>query len=76
MASEAAVIDAHDRHAQDVRFTKDGKLLVSVGQDARSPENGTSCLYNLADRKCPMSLFLSGQALRLRLGLRFGKFTA
>jgi WD40 repeat protein len=35
MAAEAAVIDAHGRHAQAVRFTKDGKLLVSVGQDAR-----------------------------------------
>src|ERR1700687_2404539 len=30
-----AVIDAHGRHAQAVQFTKDGKLLVSVGQDAR-----------------------------------------
>jgi WD40 repeat protein len=35
MPPEAAVIDAHGRHAQAVRFTKDGKLLVSVGQDAR-----------------------------------------
>ena len=34
MASEAVVIDAHGRHAQAVRFTKDGKLLVSAGQDA------------------------------------------
>jgi len=32
--SEVAVIDAHGRHAQAVRFTKDGKLLVSAGQDA------------------------------------------
>jgi WD40 repeat protein len=32
MASEVAVIDAHGRHAQAVRFTKDGKLLVSAGQ--------------------------------------------
>jgi WD40 repeat protein len=35
MPSEVAVIDAHGRHAQAVRFTKDGKLLVSVGRDAR-----------------------------------------
>jgi WD40 repeat protein len=35
MPSEVAVIDAHGRHAQAVRFTKDSKLLVSVGQDAR-----------------------------------------
>lgn len=35
MPSEAAVIDAHGRHAQAVRFTKDSKLLISVGQDAR-----------------------------------------
>jgi len=34
MATEAAVIDAHGRHAQAVRFTRDGKLLVSAGQDA------------------------------------------
>jgi WD40 repeat protein len=34
MPSEVAVIDAHGRHAQSVRFTRDGKLLVSVGQDA------------------------------------------
>ena len=27
MASEVAVIDAHGRHAQAVRFTGDGKLL-------------------------------------------------
>jgi WD40 repeat protein len=33
MASEIAVIDAHGRHAQAVRFTKDGKFLISVGQD-------------------------------------------
>ena len=33
MVSEAAVIDAHGRHAQALRFTKDGKFLVSVGQD-------------------------------------------
>ncbi|MEP7272395.1 MAG: WD40 repeat domain-containing protein [Acidobacteriota bacterium] len=35
MYSPAAVIAAHGRHAQAVRFTSDGKLLVSVGQDAR-----------------------------------------
>jgi WD40 repeat protein len=35
MASEVAVINAHGRHAQAVHFTRDGKLLVSVGQDAR-----------------------------------------
>jgi WD40 repeat protein len=29
------VIDAHGRHAQDVHFTRDGRLLLSVGQDAR-----------------------------------------
>ena len=34
MATEVAMIDAHGRHAQAVRFTRDGKLLVSVGQDA------------------------------------------
>jgi WD40 repeat protein len=34
MATEVATIDAHGRHAQAVRFTRDGKLLVSVGQDA------------------------------------------
>jgi len=34
MATEPTVIDAHGRHAQAVRFTKDGKLLVSAGQDA------------------------------------------
>src|ERR1700732_5132844 len=28
------VIDAHGRHAQAVAFTKDGKCLVSAGQDA------------------------------------------
>lgn len=33
--SEPIVIDAHGRHAQAVRFTKDSKTLVSVGQDAR-----------------------------------------
>jgi WD40 repeat protein len=33
--SEVAVIDAHDRHAQAVRFTKDSQLLISAGQDAR-----------------------------------------
>jgi WD40 repeat protein len=31
---EPIVIDAHGRHAQAVAFTKDGKLLVSAGQDA------------------------------------------
>ena len=31
---EPLVIDAHGRHAQAVAFTKDGKLLVSTGQDA------------------------------------------
>jgi WD40 repeat protein len=31
---EPITIDAHGRHAQCVRFTKDGKLLVSAGQDA------------------------------------------
>jgi WD40 repeat protein len=35
MASELSVIDAHGRHAQCVRFTRDGTLLVSAGQDAR-----------------------------------------
>jgi WD40 repeat protein len=35
MASEVALIDAHGRHAQSVLFTRDGKLLVSAGQDAR-----------------------------------------
>jgi WD40 repeat protein len=34
MVSEVAVLDAHGRHAQAVRFTKDGKLLLSAGQDA------------------------------------------
>jgi WD40 repeat protein len=34
MAAEVAVIDAHGRHAQAVHFTRDGKLLVSAGQDA------------------------------------------
>jgi WD40 repeat protein len=34
MALEVALIEAHGRHAQAVRFTKDGKLLVSAGQDA------------------------------------------
>ena len=34
MAAEVAVIDAHGRHAQAVQFTKDGKLLLSAGQDA------------------------------------------
>jgi WD40 repeat protein len=34
MASEVAVLDAHGRHAQAVRFTRDGKLLLSAGQDA------------------------------------------
>ena len=31
---EPVVIDAHGRHAQAVAFTKDGKRLVSAGQDA------------------------------------------
>ncbi len=31
---EPIVIDAHGRHAQAVAFTKDGKRLVSTGQDA------------------------------------------
>ena len=35
MASEVALIDAHGRHAQSVHFTRDGKLLLSSGQDAR-----------------------------------------
>jgi WD40 repeat protein len=35
MASQVAVIDAHGRHAQAVRFTRDGRRLVSVGQDPR-----------------------------------------
>ncbi|MFI5459788.1 MAG: WD40 repeat domain-containing protein [Isosphaerales bacterium] len=34
MGSEPTVIEAHGRHAQAVRFTRDGKLLVSAGQDA------------------------------------------
>jgi len=34
MLTEVAVIDAHGKHAQAVRFTHDGKLLVSTGQDA------------------------------------------
>jgi WD40 repeat protein len=34
-SSEVAVINAHGRHAQAVQFTKDGKLLISAGQDAR-----------------------------------------
>src|SRR5271166_6552316 len=32
--SEPIVIDAHGKHAQAVAFTKDGKHLVSTGQDA------------------------------------------
>src|SRR5690242_1595890 len=32
--AEPIVIDAHGRHAQAVAFTKDGKCLVSAGQDA------------------------------------------
>jgi WD40 repeat protein len=36
MASEIAAFDAHGRHAQAVRFTRDGKLLISCGQDARA----------------------------------------
>ena len=31
---EPMVLDAHGRHAQAVAFTKDGKRLVSTGQDA------------------------------------------
>ena len=31
---EPIVIDAHGRHAQAVAFSKDGKWLVSTGQDA------------------------------------------
>src|SRR3984893_5177070 len=31
---EPLIIDAHGRHAQAVAFTKDGKRLVSTGQDA------------------------------------------
>jgi WD40 repeat protein len=31
---EPIVLDAHGRHAQAVAFTKDGKRLVSAGQDA------------------------------------------
>ena len=34
-STEPLVIDAHGRHAQAVHFTKDGRLLVSVGQDGR-----------------------------------------
>jgi len=34
MGAEFIVIEAHGRHAQAVRFTRDGKLLVSAGQDA------------------------------------------
>jgi hypothetical protein len=33
-ANEPVVIDAHGKHAQAVHFTRDGKLLISVGQDA------------------------------------------
>ena len=32
--AEPIVIDAHGRHAQAVAFTKDGKCLISAGQDA------------------------------------------
>jgi WD40 repeat protein len=35
MPSEPTVLDAHGRHAQAVHFTRDGKTLVSAGQDAR-----------------------------------------
>jgi WD40 repeat protein len=35
MHGEPIVIEAHGRHAQAVEFTRDGKKLVSVGQDAR-----------------------------------------
>jgi WD40 repeat protein len=33
-AGEPIVLDAHGRHAQAVAFTRDGKRLVSTGQDA------------------------------------------
>jgi WD40 repeat protein len=33
-AAEPVVLDAHGRHAQAVAFTRDGKRLVSTGQDA------------------------------------------
>jgi WD40 repeat protein len=33
-AAEPLVLDAHGRHAQAVAFSKDGKWLVSTGQDA------------------------------------------
>jgi len=35
MTKPPLVLDAHGKHAQAVRFTKDGKHLVSSGQDAR-----------------------------------------
>jgi WD40 repeat protein len=35
MKSEPVVIDAHGRHAHAVQFTRDGKRLLSVGQDTR-----------------------------------------
>jgi WD40 repeat protein len=35
MAQAPLVLDAHGKHAQAVHFTRDGKRLVSVGQDAR-----------------------------------------
>jgi WD40 repeat protein len=35
IAPEPIVIDAHGKHAQAVHFTKNGRFLVSVGQDAR-----------------------------------------
>ncbi len=35
MAKPPIVLDAHGRHAQCVHFTRDGKHLVSGGQDAR-----------------------------------------
>ena len=35
MAGQPLVLDAHGKHAQAVHFTRDGKHLVSAGQDAR-----------------------------------------
>jgi len=35
MSHAVQVIDAHGKHAQAVHFTRDGKRLVSCGQDAR-----------------------------------------
>src|SRR6478672_6254396 len=34
MAVEAAIVNAHGKHAQAVHFLHDGKHLVSAGQDA------------------------------------------